>query len=270
MQKYIDDWTVKESLTLNDHLCLLKLGLDNNSGEERIKQILPGQFVQVRVDDSPDTFLRRPISIHFVIPEKNEIWLLIQMVGSGTKTLAGMKAGDKLNIIYPLGNGFSGYPSKSSLNERLINEPLLVGGGVGIAPLLFLGAKLYADGYKPVFLLGAKTKQDLVQLAEFEKIGTVYTTTEDGSFGLKGFVTNHPVLQENNFCFIYTCGPKPMMMAVAKYAKQRSIPCEVSLENTMACGIGACLCCVEKTINGHICVCTEGPVININQLKWQI
>jgi dihydroorotate dehydrogenase electron transfer subunit len=265
MQKYIDDWTVRENIALNNHSCLLKLGLENNSCEERMKQILPGQFVQIRVDDSPDTFLRRPISIHFVIPEKNEIWLLIQKVGSGTKSLSESKTGSKLNLIYPLGNGF--YLGD---NNKESKDKLLIGGGVGVAPLLFLGAKLYSEGYKPVFLLGAGTKQDLVQLDEFTKFGEVYTTTEDGSSGVKGFVTNHPVLQQYRFDFIYTCGPKPMMMAVAKYAKQQNIPCEVSLENTMACGIGACLCCVEKTIKGHICVCTEGPVININQLKWQI
>ena len=93
-------------------------------------------------------------------------------------------------------------------------------------------------------------------------------TTEDGSMGERGFVTQHPVLQDRRFDFIYTCGPRPMMAAIAAYARQTGSPCEVSLENTMACGIGACLCCVEDTRQGHQCVCTAGPVFNIEQLKW--
>ena len=105
---------------------------------------------------------------------------------------------------------------------------------------------------------------------EFEKYGRVCLTTEDGTAGERGFVTNHSVLDEIRFDRIATCGPKPMMVAVAKYAKARGIECEVSLENKMACGVGACLCCVEKTADGNVCVCKEGPVININKLLWQI
>ena len=112
--------------------------------------------------------------------------------------------------------------------------------------------------------------KDLLQLEEFAKYGEVYTTTEDGSHGEKGYVTQHSILNKVRFEQIYTCGPKPMMVAVAKYAKSNQIECEVSLENTMACGIGACLCCVENTTEGHLCVCKEGPVFNINKLLWQI
>ena len=112
--------------------------------------------------------------------------------------------------------------------------------------------------------------KDLLQLEEFVKYGEVYTTTEDGSHGEKGYVTQHSILNKVRFEQIYTCGPKPMMVAVAKYAKSNQIECEVSLENTMACGIGACLCCVENTTEGHLCVCKEGPVFNINKLLWQI
>ena len=168
-------------------------------------------------------------------------------------------------MIYPLGNSFS-IPNAENVDKKL----LLIGGGVGTAPMLFLGSELKALGYNPIFLLGAKTSNDLLQLDTFHQFGTVYTTTEDGSQGEKGYVTNHSILKNQDFDMIYTCGPKQMMMAVAKYAKEHSIPCEVSLENLMACGIGACLCCVENTINGHICVCTEGPVINIEKLTWQI
>lgn len=107
-------------------------------------------------------------------------------------------------------------------------------------------------------------------LDEFEKYGRVCLTTEDGTAGERGFVTNHSVLDKIRFDRIASCGPKPMMVAVAKYAKANGIECEVSLENKMACGVGACLCCVEKTTEGNVCVCKEGPVVNINKLLWQI
>ncbi|GHT71672.1 dihydroorotate dehydrogenase B (NAD(+)), electron transfer subunit [Bacteroidia bacterium] len=261
MKKYIADWAVKENILFNGNgYCLLKLGLD-----EEIPEILPGQFVQVQINNSPATFLRRPISVHFVDRAKNELWLLVQVIGDGTQKLSGLKKGDCLNLIYPLGNSF-GLPEKSGKTGKF----LLIGGGVGIAPLLYLGACLQERGYKPEFLLGAKTEKDVLQINEFRKFGSVHITTEDGSTGEKGYVTNHSVLQPADFDFIYTCGPKPMMIAVAEYAREKGISCEVSLENTMACGIGACLCCVEKTVRGNVCVCTEGPVMNINQLTWQI
>lgn len=118
--------------------------------------------------------------------------------------------------------------------------------------------------------MGARSATDILQLKEFKTLGDVFITTEDGTLGEKGYVTQHSVLIENKFDKIYTCGPKPMMIAIAKYAKTHNIDCEVSLENNMACGVGACLCCVEKTTEGHICVCKEGPIFNINKLLWQI
>ena len=185
------------------------------------------------------------------------------MIGDGTRSLGNSKIGDIINVILPLGNGFS---IPTDQNDKL----LLVGGGVGTAPMLYLGKYLADRGFKPSFLLGARTNNDLLQLDEFAKFGDIHTTTEDGSHGEKGYVTQHSILEKINFNQIYTCGPKPMMQAVAKYAKTQSINCEVSLENTMACGVGACLCCVENTKDGHICVCSEGPVFNINKLLWQI
>ena len=168
---------------------------------------------------------------------------------------------DLVNLLLPLGNSFS-IPDKTS------GKILLVGGGVGTAPMLYLGAELKKRGYLPIFLLGARSHKDLLQLDEFVKYGDVYTTTEDGSHGEKGYVINHSILNKESFTQIYTCGPKPMMMAVANYAHKNQIDCEVSLENTMACGFGVCLCCVENTTKGNICVCTEGPVFNIKDLKW--
>ncbi|MDR0732602.1 MAG: dihydroorotate dehydrogenase electron transfer subunit [Dysgonamonadaceae bacterium] len=258
MKKYIADWTVKENILFNGgEYCLLKLGF-----EKKIPKILPGQFVQVLIEDSSTTFLRRPISVHFVDKKKNELWLFVQVIGDGTRKLSEQKKGNHLNLIYPLGNGFT-LPEKSG-------KFLLIGGGVGAAPLLYLGACLQELGYKSEFLLGAKTEKDILQINEFGKYGKFYIATEDGSAGEKGYVTDHSVLQSADFDLIYTCGSKLMMTAVARYARERGIACEVSLENTMACGIGACLCCVEKTVRGNVCVCTEGPVMNINQLTWRI
>jgi len=260
----VSDWMVKENIRINEKFSWLKLTLDRE-----IPEMLPGQFVQVRVDDSPSTFLRRPISVHFIDKKANELWLLIQLMGAGTRRLAKLVPGDFLNLIYPLGNGFS-LPEDIFTSHEKNKKLLLVGGGGGVAPLLHLGSHLLDLDYKPLFLLGARSEKDLLQLDEFRKYGEVYLTTEDGSCGEKGFVTNHPVLESNDFDYVYVCGPKPMMMAVAKYARQHSIQGEVSLENLMACGIGVCLCCTEKTVYGNQRVCTEGPVMNINTLTWQI
>lgn len=258
MKKFILDLVVKENTKLNSNYVLLKLTHPTD-----LPEMLPGQFAELRVDKSPSTFLRRPISINFVDRLKNEVWFLIQLVGDGTRCLAEAQKDDIINVVLPLGNTFS-------LPKSTTDEVLLIGGGVGTAPMLFLGEELKKKGYKPTFLLGARTKNDLLQLEEFNKYGTVYTTTEDGSHGEKGYVTQHSILAKIELSQIYTCGPKPMMMAVAKYAKQHNISCEVSLENTMACGIGACLCCVENTTEGHVCVCKDGPIFNINKLRWQI
>ena len=259
MRKYLMDLKVVENLRLHLNYCLLKL----TSGRP-LPEMIPGQFVQVRVDDSPQTFLRRPISINFVDKKTNVLWLLVQLVGDGTRRLSKYVSGETVNVMLPLGNGFS--IPQTPVDDRL----LLVGGGVGTAPMLYLGETLKSIGFKPEFLLGARTKDDIMQLDEFKKIGMVYITTEDGSMGECGFVTNHSILIDKKPDWLYACGPKPMMVAVAKYAKTYGIPCEVSLENMMACGIGACLCCVENTVKGNVCVCTEGPVFNINQLTWQI
>lgn len=256
MKKKVLDLAVTANLNLNESYVLLKL-----SSKEPLPHCEPGQFAELRVDGSSTTFLRRPISINWIDKVKNEIWFLIQKVGDGTKRLAEYKEGEVLNAVFPLGNTFS-LPTESK------GSPLLIGGGVGVAPLLMLGKKLVDAGFTPQFLLGARSKNDLLQLDDFAKLGVVHTTTEDGSYGEKGYVVHHSILKEESFNAIYTCGPKPMMVAVADYAKKRDLFCEASLENTMACGFGACLCCVEKTTEGHICACTEGPVFNVKKLLW--
>jgi len=258
MQKaasFILDLELTEIQTLNSQYVLMKFH-DVNP----LPPMKPGQFAQIRIDGSPNTYLRRPISINFVDTERNEMWILVQMVGDGTRTLAKASIGAKINMILPLGNSF-GIPQP---NERVI----LIGGGVGVAPLLMLGKSLHDQQIPVTFLLGARSATDLLELDHFSRYGTVYTTTEDGSAGEKGFVTQHSILNTDVFDRIYTCGPKPMMQAVAGYAKKHGIECEASLENMMACGIGACLCCVENTREGHVCVCKEGPVFNTNVLRW--
>ncbi len=274
----IKDLTLKSVHTVNTRTVLLKL----TDSAPLASDIRPGQFVEVRVDGSPATFLRRPISICFVDHDANELWLLVAMVGSGTRRLAQLKPGDTVNCVLPLGNGFT-LPATGAT--------LLIGGGVGVAPLLYAGqtiaarAKDNGELCTPTFLLGARTKDDLLLLDEFSKYGTVYVTTEDGSMGERGFVTHHPVLLTTpgtaapaqtgaspvgSALTILTCGPTPMMKAVARYAHDKGIDCQASLENMMACGLGACLCCVEKTTRGNLCVCKDGPVFNTKELLWQI
>ncbi len=265
-KKYVMDLRVAEAVRVHERYVLLKLTCD-----EPLPAMLPGQFVEVRVDSVPDVFLRRPISINYVDRERNELWLLVAAVGEGTRWMAGLPAGGAVNVVGPLGRGFSlsaaeaAGPGASATGVRL-----LVGGGVGVAPLLYLGATLKESGAEPVFLLGARTAHDLLMVDEFRRYGEVLVTTEDGSAGECGFVTQHTVLQTRTFGLIQTCGPTPMMKAVARFAWQQGIECEVSLENMMACGLGACLCCVEKTTEGNLCVCKDGPVFNIKQLLWQI
>ena len=275
MKKYCLDLTVTSAEHLSDKHVLLKL-----THKDALPEMLPGQFVEVRVDNSPTTFLRRPISINFVDFKRNELWLLIAAIGEGTRHLYNnIKVGDTVNCLLPLGNGFSSITvddndvaeednHKVQSSKFKVQRVLLVGGGVGVAPLYFQGMKLKEQGIEPIFLLGARSAKDLIELDLFKNVGPVYITTEDDSAGEKGFVTNHSILQREHFDLIQTCGPKPMMKAVAAYAKESNTECEASLENMMACGLGACLCCVEKTKEGNQRVCKEGPVFNIKKLLW--
>ena len=255
MKKYLLDLMVKSVDRIHDRYVLIKL-----TDDHPLPDMLPGQFVEVRVDGSPNTFLRRPISINFVDRSQNELWLLVATIGDGTRRLAELTEGDILNCLLPLGNGFT--PAKSG--ERV----LLIGGGVGVAPLLYMGAEMQRQGIEPTFLLGARTAKDLLLTNIYNMYGRVFVTTEDGSKGEKGFVTNHSILLQEHFDRISTCGPTPMMKAVARLAKEKGIDCEASLENLMACGLGACLCCVEKTIDGNLCVCKDGPVFDVRRLLW--
>lgn len=244
----------------NEHVhSLYSLMVVTPASGEKLPAMKPGQFVEIEVRDSAATFLRRPISVNFVDEDTNELWLLIRKAGEGTRHLIDMPEGAIVNMILPLGNGFTLNPA----GQRV----LLVGGGVGVAPLLYLGKVLGQRGIRSEFLLGARSAADVLEFDQFSALGTVHVSTEDGSMGEKGLVTAHSVWQEK-FDLVYCCGPAPMMKAVAAICKNSSTQCEVSLENMMACGLGACLCCVEGTVKGNVCVCTEGPVFNINQLTW--
>ena len=255
MKKVLVDLTIKEVQHVNANCVLLVM-----RSETPLPATFPGQFAELRVDNTPSVVLRRPISVHSFDAEKNEIGFLVQVVGDGTRWLASLKVGDKVNTLMPLGNGFT-MPAEAG------GRYLLVGGGVGSAPLYYLAEQLKKNGNDFVILIGARSAKDLYRRDAYEALGRVEYTTEDGSLGEKGYVTNHSILAEK-FDRIYTCGPKPMMLAVAKYARENGIACEVSLENKMACGLGACLCCVEDTKEGHKCVCTDGPVFSIDELKW--
>ena len=170
------DMTVTSVEHINEKYVLIKL-----THGEVLPEMHPGQFVEVRVDGSPTTFLRRPISINNVDVAKNELHLLVAAIGDGTRKLAQLNAGDTLNVMLPLGNGFT-MPKESTAKH------LLVGGGVGVAPLLYLGKKIKEQGGEATFLLGARTAKDLLMIDDFKAVGRVFVTTEDGSEGEKGFV----------------------------------------------------------------------------------
>lgn len=253
--KKVQDFKVKEYKWLNADNYILKLISD---GE--IPEIKPGNFAEIKVPNAEDVFLRRPISVLDVDYEKREISFYIKAIGKGTKKLGNLNIGETVNIVYPLGNHFS---------IRGEKKVLIVGGGSGIAPFVTLGRELKKKNIETVFLIGGRTSNDIFLTDEFSKYGKVEVTTEDGSRGEKGLVTQHTVFQGNfDFDKIYTCGPDPMMKAVARIASANGVDCEASLENMMACGIGACLCCVTPTKNGNKVVCTEGPVFNTKELSW--
>lgn len=258
MKKTVQNLQVISNRRLNKDHALLELKSD-----VILEGIVPGQFANILIDKTKNVFLRRPFSIYQVDYKCNTIFILVKNIGEGTKCLSNCRPGEILSVIFPLGRGFS-MPEKKS-------KVLLVGGGVGIAPLLLLANILHDDHHLVEILIGARSTDDLVELNEYARFGTVHTTTEDGTHGTKGFVTNHALFGHDLITFdrIFTCGPESMMKAVARLARLNHVACEVSLENTMACGYGVCLCCVTETTKGHRCVCTDGPVFDIKQLKWQ-
>lgn len=252
--KEMHDFTIAARREVGDNYIELQL-----QHAQRLMAVEPGQFVEVRVDGAEGVMLRRPISVHDADIETGSLSLLIQIVGRGTQRLAQLGVGSRLNLIYPLGHGFTHHLPQGS-------RVLLVGGGAGIAPLYYLARTLVAEGIRPTTLLGGHTARLIPVKEKFESYGEVELTTDDGSAGVKGLVVDHPCFAQP-YDMIYTCGPTPMMKAVARSAAARGIRCEVSLENMMACGVGACLCCVVDTDSGHQRVCKEGPVFDISGMK---
>jgi dihydroorotate dehydrogenase electron transfer subunit len=256
MQKAVTEFTVIENIALNpaNHQLILQ-------AQENLLQISPGQFANIDIPGNKEVFLRRPFSFFEVDYSGKTIAVLVKIVGKGSRTLAILRAEEKLSLVYPLGNGYS-----LPLAE---DKVVAVGGGSGIAPVLFLARKAGLKPSQMHVLIGARTKDDLFPVTNYKNHATFHFTTEDGSYGEKGLVTDHPVLKDiTGFHKVYACGPLPMMKAVAKIASAHNLFCEVSLENLMACGFGVCLCCIEPTLKGNLCVCTEGPVFNIKNLLW--
>jgi dihydroorotate dehydrogenase electron transfer subunit len=256
MKKKIEDFIVTGNRVIADGFFILKLKTSTPLGDVR-----PGQFVQALVTDSPGTFLRRPLSVHDIDLASNTLSILIQKAGAGTERLSRLKPGDRLNLIWPLGNSFT-MPGKGE-------KVLLAGGGCGMAPLLYLARKIKETGAEVHFALGFRNRSRVLEFDEYARIGHVHLATEDGSEGFRGFVTDLPAFREVKWDRVYGCGPEPMMKAIASECSARGIFCEVSLENLMACGMGICLCCIVPTTKGNLCSCTDGPVFNIRELKWQ-
>jgi len=256
MKKTIHDLRVVNNIKINQNNFILEL-----EAPEPLGDILPGQFAEALVEKTDSIFLRRPFSIHDVDHNNNTVSLLIQILGEGSRVLSYLNKDDVLNLVYPLGNSFT-----------IQNTPntLLIGGGTGIAPMYFLAKSLYELGVESSVLIGGRDKEGLLRIDDLKELANVFYTTEDGSAGEKGLVTDHSILknEDKKYSMIYSCGPEPMMKAIGRYAIKNNINCEVSLENMMACGIGACLCCVVDTNAGNICSCTDGPVFNVKDLKW--
>lgn len=226
----------------------------------------PGQFIHVLVGSETDPLLRRPLSLYDVDQAKGKIQLLYRVVGKGTRLLTRLKIGDYLDVMGPLGRGFS-LPNG-------LRQVLLVGGGVGIAPLVYLARVLKSQDYDVTVLYGAASSDQLVVIEKLAQIGaTIQVATMDGSSGYKGLVTELMAEHINNgkVDYIYTCGPESMMAEVARFARKYNLPGEVSLEENMACGVGACLGCARKIDSrseGYVKVCREGPVFNIKEVDF--
>jgi dihydroorotate dehydrogenase electron transfer subunit len=255
-------------------------------GYFRMKMTVPGellaaragQFIMIKVRNAIDPLLRRPFGIFDlgVIPpdfsggsEQPFLEILYRVVGPGTATLSVLHHGDHLDILAPLGRGFDA-------GERSDGK-ILVGGGVGLAPLYYLAKNLVAESRVRLFI-GGKTKEDVLCVTEFERLGVeTYVATDDGTLGERGLVTEaleRQLASTSDPATIFACGPMPMLKAVADIAGRNRIPCQVSLEAYMACGMGACLGCVVKGMNhdeytpDYRCVCKEGPVFDFQELQW--
>ncbi|MBQ6937301.1 MAG: dihydroorotate dehydrogenase electron transfer subunit [Clostridia bacterium] len=212
----------------------------------------PGQFVNIKLDSF---FLRRPISVCDC--EKDILTLIYKVVGHGTEKMAAMQAKEKLDILTGLGNGYD--ISKSG------DAPLLIGGGAGVPPMYMLAKELIAEGKKPTVILGFNKKSEVFYEEEFSALGIkTIVTTADGSYGVKGFVTD--AFKDISYTYFFTCGPEPMLRAVYNTTSTSG---QMSFEARMGCGFGACMGCTCETITGNKRICKEGPVLEKEEIKWQ-
>ena len=231
---------------LTDNVCKMTLKGDV-SGIER-----PGQFVNIAIDG---LFLRRPISVCDV--EGNVLTIIYKVVGKGTEKMSKMKGGEILDILTGLGNGY--------FTDLSGEKPLLIGGGVGVPPMYKLCKCLIEEGKKPTVILGFNTKSEIFYENEFKALGVdVLVTTVDGSYGIKGFVTD-AVKQVENYTYVYTCGPEPMLKAIYNSISTSG---QFSFEERMGCGFGACMGCSCKTKYGNKRICKDGPVLVKEEIIW--
>ena len=211
----------------------------------------PGQFVNIKLDG---LYLRRPISVCDV--SENTLTIIYKVVGKGTEQMSKMQSG-KLDVLTGLGNGYD--------LDAAGEKPVLLGGGVGVPPMYLLAKKLLAQGKKVSVILGFNTVNEVFYEQEFKTIGAdVTVTTVDGSYGVKGFVTD--ALKNTDYTYFYTCGPEPMLKAVYKASNTSG---QMSFEKRMGCGFGACMGCSCKTITGYKRICKEGPVMRKEEILWE-
>lgn len=237
--------TVKDNKILTESVYEMKLSGDISAVKN------PGQFVNISIDGC---YLRRPVSVCDV--DGDTLTLIYKVVGKGTERLSKYAAGEKLDTLVGLGNGYD-----LSLSGE---KPLLIGGGVGVPPMYLLAKKLVEKGVKPTVILGFNTKSEIFYEKEFKTLGaTVYVTTADGSYGKKGFVTD--IMKDLDYTYFYTCGPMPMFKAIEKIAKGSG---EFSFEERMGCGFGACMGCSCKTKYGNKRICKDGPVLKREEIVW--
>lgn len=225
---------------------------------------IPGQFLYVRINETNQPLLRRPISIHDYDPSSKQISLIYRIIGDGTRLLSKKKPGEEIDILGPLGNGFT--YNNIEINQKL----LLIGGGIGTPPLYYLAKKLSEMGSKITILLGFQGKNDSILVNEFSSFGEVRVSTIDGSLGVKGTVLDL-INATDNWDVFFTCGPTAMMKAIQQRWFDTNMVGYLSLEERMGCGIGACYGCivkVDKTIykEGYKKVCSDGPVFSFREV----
>ena len=236
---------IRENKKLADGIYRMKLSGDTSAFTA------PGQFLNIKIEG---LFLRRPISLCDLCG--SEMTIIYKTVGKGTKRMSEMACGEKLDILTGLGNGYDLSVSG--------DEPVLLGGGVGVPPLYLLAKELIEQGKKVTAVLGFNKKEEIFYEGEFRALGCdVKVTTVDGSCGVKGFVTD--AIPED-YSYVYTCGPEPMLRAVYKAAKT---PGQFSFEERMGCGFGACMGCSCKTITGYKRICKDGPVMRKEEILWE-